>query len=240
METRPALSEAYTLGDHAFRSDDPYAAAKYRMTLQWLRNDLHDGTVLYNIGAGGGHFNGLAAAAGKLQIVACEPDPLAFAQANASAPPGVEVLHCGLEDFANGRSAADVVVMHDVLEHIEDDHGAAELVRSLLRPGGTAIVSVPALMSLYGVHDEALGHFRRYTPVSLRRVLEPHFVVERLQWYGMASIPIAWYFSKMRRIAYPVAATRSALGAIYAKMCHLESFVPEPIGTSLVARLRAR
>jgi hypothetical protein len=175
-----------------------------------------------------------------VSIVACEPDPLAFAKAGASAPRGVEVLNCGLDEFALGREPADIVVMHDVLEHIEDDQLAAFELRSLVRDDGTIIISVPALMSLYGLHDEALGHFRRYSPRTLRGLLEPHFVIERMQWYGMASIPIAWYFSKMRRQAYPAVGTRSKLGWAYATICHLESFIPEPIGTSLVARLRPR
>jgi SAM-dependent methyltransferase len=236
----PSISKRYTADDHAFRSEDPYAIAKYRITLEWLRGKLEDGVILYNIGAGGGHFNSLAAATSGATIVSCEPDPTAFELAAAVAPRSWTVLNCGLDEFARDREPANIVVMHDVLEHIEDDQLAASALRALVRDDGTVIVSVPALMSLFGLHDEALGHFRRYTPTSLKRVLEPYFEFERLQWYGMASIPIAWYFSKMRRQAYPGVGTRSMLGSVYATVCHLESFISEPIGTSLVARLRPR
>ena len=144
----------------------------------------------------------------------------------------------GLADFARDRAPARFIVMHDVLEHIEDDVAAAATLRGLVATDGTVVLSVPALMSLFGRHDEELGHYRRYTPRTLQRVLAPHFVVERLQWYGMASIPIAWYFSRWRRIAYPLGSVRSPLGAAYAAVCEAESYLREPIGTSLIARLR--
>jgi hypothetical protein len=95
-------------------------------------------------------------------------------------------------------------------------------------------------MSLYGRHDEELGHFRRYTPATLRRVLEPYFVIERLQWFGMASIPVAWFFSRYRRSQYPSAHASTIMGGIYSMICEIESHIREPIGTSLIVQLRPR
>jgi SAM-dependent methyltransferase len=234
-----AANPRYSGADHAFRESDPYARAKYDLTLRWLSPYARVGDLLYNVGVGSGYFNHLAVSFG-MRVVGCEPDPAAFGAAAASAPAGCEVLPCGLADFARDRAPARFVVMHDVLEHIEDDVAAAATLRGLVATDGTVVLSVPALMSLFGRHDEELGHYRRYTPRTLRRVLDPHFAVERLQWYGMASIPIAWYFSRWRRIAYPLGSVRSPLGAAYAAVCAAESYLREPIGTSLIARLRPR
>jgi SAM-dependent methyltransferase len=66
----------------------------------------------------------------------------------------------------------DLVLMLDVLEHIHDDVDAAASLCGLLRPGGHAILTVPALPSLWSVHDEANHHHRRYTHRSLRCCLE--------------------------------------------------------------------
>jgi SAM-dependent methyltransferase len=233
-------SAAYTKADHAFRAADPYAGAKYRLTLRWLMPFLSGDALLYNIGMGGGHFNALLASASAIRVVGCEPDPTAFEFARRSAPEGYELLPVGLGEFARGRAAANFVVMHDVLEHIEDDDAAARTLRGLVAPEGRVILSVPALMSLFGIHDEELGHFRRYTKASLRKVLERYFAIERLQWFGMASIPIAWYYSRVRRVPYPTAGTRSLLGAAYARVCEIEAHLPEPVGTSLIVQLRPR
>jgi hypothetical protein len=66
---------------------------------------------------------------------------------------------------------ADVVLMMDVLEHVDDDVG---LVRSYADSagGGTRfIVSVPAFSWLWSRHDEFLEHRRRYTLAGVMRVL---------------------------------------------------------------------
>src|SRR5690606_40712296 len=43
----------------------------------------------------------------------------------------------------------------------------ALLARSVV-PGGTIVLWVPAYQSLYGDFDRKVGHFRRYTPATLR------------------------------------------------------------------------
>jgi SAM-dependent methyltransferase len=56
----------------------------------------------------------------------------------------------------------DVVLATDVIEHVEDDQLAlTELVR-VLKPGGLAIITVPAFQKLYGLQDRVARHLRRY------------------------------------------------------------------------------
>jgi SAM-dependent methyltransferase len=234
----------YTHADHEFRDMDPYARSKYDLTLRWLRRAIIPGSLVYNIGCGSGYFNGLAVERGA-RVVACEPDPQAFAQAAARearrAAGAATVLNCGLEEFAHDREPADVVVMHDVLEHMEDDAGAVQLLHRLVRPGGMLIVSVPGLQTLFGLHDEMLGHYRRYEGRQLKRLIERNFTIERFRWFGMASIPIALVFSRWLRRAYPVRTGSSGIiGRAYGAVCAIESRVPEPTGTSITLLARPK
>lgn len=65
----------------------------------------------------------------------------------------------------------DVLGAFEVLEHLEDDQQAmAEWVR-WLRPGGCAIVSVPAHPHRFGPWDVKVGHFRRYRRSTIEAVL---------------------------------------------------------------------
>jgi SAM-dependent methyltransferase len=67
----------------------------------------------------------------------------------------------------------DLVLMLDVLEHLEDDRAALHgEVLSLLEPGGWLLINVPAGERLFCRHDELLGHKRRYTPARLRGLVE--------------------------------------------------------------------
>lgn len=230
---------SYTSEDHSFRESDPYARAKYELTLRWLAPYMRAGDLLYNVGVGSGYFNHLAAGRG-LHVVGCEPDPAAFGAACRTAPPGVELFNESLDGFAAGREPAKFVVMHDVLEHIEDDASAVRTLRRIVSNDGRVILSVPALQSLFGLHDEQLGHFRRYTATALRGVLGRAFVIQRLQWYGLASIPIAFYFSRWKRRPYPMGTKQSMARSLYGQVCAIESRLPMPIGTSLVVELIPR
>jgi hypothetical protein len=87
-----------------------------------------------------------------------------------------------------------LVLMLDVLEHMEDDQGALrDTVSSFLAPGGWLLVSVPAGELLFSRHDELLGHKRRYTPARLRALVEAAglAVVERGELFASLLVPRA-------------------------------------------------
>jgi len=65
----------------------------------------------------------------------------------------------------------DVVCLINVLEHIEDDTAAARQVHRILKPGGIAVVEVPAGPHLYDVYDRQLLHFRRYDSSGIQGIL---------------------------------------------------------------------
>jgi SAM-dependent methyltransferase len=68
-------------------------------------------------------------------------------------------------------AAFDVVLLLDVVEHVDDRALLAEVAR-VLRPGGVVIAAVPALPWLWSYRDEAAGHLRRYTKAQLTQTLE--------------------------------------------------------------------
>jgi SAM-dependent methyltransferase len=78
-------------------------------------------------------------------------------------------------EFSDVRPAGrfDVILLLDVLEHIEDDAAVlTTLVEQNLEPGGRVLVSVPAHPWLYSQHDRNLGHYRRYSSRALRGLLQ--------------------------------------------------------------------
>lgn len=65
----------------------------------------------------------------------------------------------------------DTVIALDVLEHFEEDEAFVAKAARLLTAGGCMIVKVPASSELYGDMDKASGHYRRYDPNQLRRLM---------------------------------------------------------------------
>ncbi len=56
----------------------------------------------------------------------------------------------------------DLVTAIDVLEHMPDDAAGLREIHRVLRPGGIAVITVPAFQVLWGDHDDIYGHYRRY------------------------------------------------------------------------------
>jgi SAM-dependent methyltransferase len=227
----------YTRADHEARKQDPYAAAKYRISIEWLRRGGRLDGEIFNIGCGSGIFTAMAADAGA-RVRAFEPEGSARQMAVESCPPRCTVEALALADIP-GHSVASVIVMHDVLEHIADESAAVDDLYRLLQPNGLLVVSVPAMPSLFGHHDEELGHYRRYTKRSLRAALLPHFEIDTLRYFGMTFIPLTLWFSRIRRTPYATGGSDRLLRCFDA-LCHLEQWVPTPLGTSLLCAARPR
>lgn len=230
----------YTSADHVFRDEDQYAFAKYKWTLQKLRRTkIEKSEEVLNIGCGAGTFNRLAASDGY-RVTAFEPDPVVYDIAKRESPDSVKVFNVGLFDVA-ATGTAGVVVMHDVLEHIADDEHAISHLAHLLKTDGLLILSVPACRWLFGLHDEKLGHFRRYKRRELTQKLNVSFKVERARFFGFTAIPIVFWFSRLKRRPYPVeSASSGALSKFFKLICWLETRIIPPVGTSLLVIARRR
>ena len=66
----------------------------------------------------------------------------------------------------------DCVVACEVMEHIEDDAGFVDRLFDSLKPGGQVVISVPAKAKYWTVHDELVGHLRRYEKADLATLFE--------------------------------------------------------------------
>lgn len=84
-----------------------------------------------------------------------------------------------------------LITLFDVLEHLDDPIAALRHIRSLLRPGGLLMVTVPALRLLWTQHDELNHHRTRYTRQELRSELEDSgFQVVDLRYFYHWLVPV--------------------------------------------------
>jgi SAM-dependent methyltransferase len=88
------------------------------------------------------------------------------------------------------RSVQGVLAL-DIFEHIQGDRAAFAECYRVLKPGGVLVLSVPAYRYLWGPHDVALMHHRRYTKSEIRaRLEEAGFRVERASYSVFFLFPI--------------------------------------------------
>ena len=85
---------------------------------------------------------------------------------------GLPLLRFDLTRCPLDSDSVDAVVALNVLEHIEDDQRAAREISRILKPGGVAIIELPAGPGLFDVYDKALMHHRRYTLSSACALFE--------------------------------------------------------------------
>lgn len=76
----------------------------------------------------------------------------------------------GTIDLFNESEKFDTILYIDVLEHIENDKAEIAKASKLLNTGGHLIVLSPAFQFLFSPFDEAIGHYRRYTKKSLKKI----------------------------------------------------------------------
>lgn len=70
---------------------------------------------------------------------------------------------------AMGKEYASMILLLDVIEHIEDDIGFLQHLKasSAVADATELVITVPAFQRLFSSHDVFLDHYRRYTNASL-------------------------------------------------------------------------
>ncbi len=87
--------------------------------------------------------------------------------------------------------AYDIVVLFDVLEHIQDTRPFLNSLLRHLKPQGLLLINVPALQTLYSNYDEIVGHVRRYNKKNLSEEFRDfNFKIEGLCYWGFSLVPI--------------------------------------------------
>lgn len=121
------------------------------------------GTVL-DVGAGAGFFSRHLLERGAGQAICVDPGYEADRDTQHAGRPLL------FRRFAPDQPA-DLVLMMDVLEHVDDDVGLAADYIQAARPGTRVVVTVPAFAWMWSAHDDFLEHRRRYTLPAVQAVL---------------------------------------------------------------------
>ena len=191
--------------------DDVYQADEYgsnilveleraRNVNLWMGSTLRPliGDKVLEIGAGIGTLTNQFIPRELYLASDINPNYLHFLGAFAVGKPYLRVRKIDAQnppDFEGLEGHFDTAVLVNVLEHLEHPEVALRNLWSSLEPGGRLVVLVPNHPHLYGTLDEVLEHKLRYTPATLRAILESAgFQVEQVFDFNRFSV-IGWWLN---------------------------------------------
>jgi len=142
-------------------------------------------------------------------------------------------------------AAFPLVPATDMIEHLDDDAAGLAEIRRVLTRGGTALVTVPAFQSLWGLQDDVSHHKRRYGRQELREKLAAAGLrVECLHYFNFLLFAPIWLARQVLRrrpgrvrseneVNSP--ALNAILAAVFALDVRLAPVLRPPFGVSLLA-----
>jgi len=142
---------------------------------------------ILDVGAGSGFFSRHLLAEGSAQSALCVD--IGYASDRDDSEAGKPVLY----RRDTGPTDCDLVLMMDVLEHVDDDRGLVRHYAAKVPAGAHFLATVPAFRFLWSGHDVFLEHKRRY------RLNEIEAVVRDA---GLQVVRGAYYFG----FVFPLAA----------------------------------
>src|SRR6266567_2800474 len=113
---------------------------------------------ILDVGCGTGANIQMLSQFGSAEGVDVSTEALEFCRARGL----TNVKQGAAETLPHGDASFDLVTGLDVIEHLDDDVAGLREMRRVLRPGGRALLFVPAFMFLWGVQDDISHHRRRY------------------------------------------------------------------------------
>jgi methionine biosynthesis protein MetW len=208
---------------------------------------------LLDVGCGAGNMIHHLSRYGQVKGVEIDPRPVAIAHQR-----GYDVDQGdATQGLAYDDASFDTVSALDVIEHNEDDMSILREMHRVLKPGGHAVITVPAFMWLWSHNDDINAHLRRYTVGELRRRLqEAGFRIRRMTYNNFFVFPMAVALIVLRRgsdsepelashhlsqdeyqvemepASPPVNAVLTVVGWVEAQLLRLLSL---PVGTSIIA-----
>ena len=195
----------FSLSDNIYQKDEYGSQILARLGRApkfnaWMADTIRPYCGQHVLEIGGGVGNVTLNLVPRSTYVVTDVNPLYLKSLRAlhQTRPYLQAAFCDVtrrESFPTRDGGFDTVICLNVIEHVEGDREALENIRSVLAPGGRALILVPQAPWNFGTLDEVLGHRRRYTADSLTTVARAAgFEIERMIKFNRLST-FAWFLN---------------------------------------------
>ncbi len=228
-----------------------YYAGKREIAIRWLERvgPPRAQDLLLDCGAGTGRFAKEMESLCRVLVLDDHEEALQLLRKKFRAE---QILSIAGDRVPLPNGSLDYVTALDVLEHTPDDRAVVRGFHRLLKPGGVALVTVPAGMALWSDWDVVLHHFRRYSRPQLRALFpEPEWEILHVNYTNVAVYPAVWLVRKWRKLfparagalrsedKVPAAWLNALLRRVFVSMAFWRMPLPFGVSLLLVARRRA-
>jgi ubiquinone/menaquinone biosynthesis C-methylase UbiE len=175
-----------------------YYSGKRRFVRDWIRRARppRPDDVLLDCGAGTGLFAKEMEAHCRVLVLDDHEEALRILRSRFRPE---QILSLAGDQVPLPDGSLDYVTALDVLEHVPDDAAVVRGFHRLLRPGGLAVVTVPASMALWSDWDVALHHFRRYHRAQLKALFPAgEWELLYVNYTNVLAFPAVWLVRRMR------------------------------------------
>lgn len=184
------MDKAYEAQYHLSEESNWWFVARRDFILRWMKeNHISPECRILDVGSGGGALALFLNDAGYPHVTCIDFSENAIAVCRKR---GIQdALVHDAQHFAF-EQPFDLLIASDCLEHLENDHLALQTWYSNLKPGGLALVLVPAHAVLWSVHDVVNHHYRRYSLTELReKARSAGFrIIRTAYWNAILFIPL--------------------------------------------------
>lgn len=231
-------------------ADHWYYAGKRELVRRWIARarPAQAADVLLDCGAGTGRFAKEMEAHCRVLVLDDHEEALRLLRAQFRPE---QVLSLAGDRVPLPDASLEYVTALDVLEHVPDDQAVVDGFARLLKPGGLAVVTVPASMALWSDWDEVLHHFRRYARPQLRALFrERDWELVYVNYTNVFAYPAVWLLRRWRKwfpAAKDAPRAEDRMPSAFANKILRALFVapatwrlPFPFGVSLILVARRR
>jgi SAM-dependent methyltransferase len=214
----------------ALEAEHWYYSGKRRFVRDWILRTRPPAPndVLLDCGAGTGVFAEEMAKSCRVFVLDDHEESLQILRTRFKPE---QILSLAGDRVPLPDESLEYVTALDVLEHVPDDAAVVRGFQRLLKPGGLAVVTVPASMALWSDWDVALHHFRRYARPQLRALFpDEQWNVVYVNYTNVLVYPPVWFLRKWR--SWTTRGKRASVGEGRA-----EDRMPPPVVNRLLRSL---
>jgi len=128
------------------------------------------------------------------------------------------------QKFEQIQKKYELIVLLDVLEHIENPIKFLNNIYSILSDDGIVVIGVPAFQSLWSDHDVKMKHYKRYDWNTLKVETNNHFEIKRKYGFNYLLLPLRYLQIKFSRKIHTVYETGWALNSFLYFITSIERF----------------